>query len=135
MNVALRFLLLAASALVSPLLVAGERVGDFALIDHTGTQHHMSWYDDQHAVVILPQAVGMTDGASLSAMQALQREYAAQGVVFFLLNPGLQTDRQAVADAVAGVRIPVLMDDAQVSWAGAVRTGTDIAESTGWRCD
>ena len=114
MKVALRFLLLAASAFVSPLLVAGELVGDFALIDHTGTQHHMSWYDDQNAVVILPQAVGMTDEASLSAMQAMQRKYAGQGVVFFLLNPGLQTDRQAVADAVAGVRIPVLMDDAQV---------------------
>lgn len=114
MKSALRIAMLACTAASSFLLHAGERVGDFALIDHTGYQHHMSWYDDHDAVVILPQAVGATDQASLTALQSLYNQYADQGVVFFLINPGLQSDRRAVADAVAGIPLPVLMDDAQL---------------------
>lgn len=93
--------------------MAGERVGDFALIDHQGAQHHMAWYDDQQAVVILPQGVDSTDAAALAAFQDLRSQYEEQGVKFFLLNPGLQTDRDAVAADLAdlGVEIEVLMDD------------------------
>lgn len=93
--------------------MAGERVGDFALIDHLGAQHHMAWYDDQQAVVILPQGVDSTDQAALDALQDLRARYEQQGVTFFLLNPGLQTDRDAVAADLAelGVDLPVLMDD------------------------
>jgi mono/diheme cytochrome c family protein len=95
---------------------AGERVGDFALIDHQGAFHHMAWYDDQKAIVLLPQAVGATDAASIKSLQALQTKYATQGVVFFLINPGLQSDRNAVGQDIAalGVDLPVLMDDAQL---------------------
>ena len=93
--------------------MAGERVGDFALIDHQGAQHHMAWYDDQQAVVILPQGVDSTDAAALAAFQDLRGQYEEQGVKFFLLNPGLQTDRAAVAADLAdlGVEAEVLMDD------------------------
>jgi mono/diheme cytochrome c family protein len=93
--------------------MAGERVGDFALIDHLGAQHHMAWYDDQRAVVILPQGVDSTDAAALDALQDLRARYEQQGVSFFLLNPGLQTDREAVVADLAelGVELPVLMDD------------------------
>lgn len=93
--------------------VAGERVGDFALIDHQGTHHHMAWYDDHQAVVILPQGVGTTDAGALAALQELQSAYSGQAVKFFLLNPGLQTDRAAVA-ADLNAEFQVLMDDAQV---------------------
>jgi mono/diheme cytochrome c family protein len=88
-------------------------VGDFALIDHQGTQHHMAWYDDHQAVVILPQGVGSTDADALAALQELQAAYSGQAVKFFLLNPGLQTDRAAVA-ADLNAEFQVLMDDAQV---------------------
>ena len=95
---------------------AGERVGDFALIDNQGTQHHMAWYDDQNAVVILPQAVGATDTSALSAFEGLRESYVDQGVVFFLMNPGMETDREAVSqDLISlGTELPVLMDDAQL---------------------
>ena len=95
---------------------AGERVGDFALIDNQGTQHHMAWYDDQNAVVILPQAVGATDTSALSALEGLKDSYAEQGVVFFLMNPGMETDREAVSKDLmsVGTELPVLMDDAQL---------------------
>ncbi|ALO45315.1 redoxin domain-containing protein [Pseudohongiella spirulinae] len=114
MKTVIRLACLICTAAALSLLHAGERVGDFALIDHNGYQHHMAWYDDHDAVVILPQAVGATDQASLSALQSLYNQYADQGVAFFLINPGLQTDRQAVADAIPNVPIPVLMDDAQL---------------------
>lgn len=106
--------LAAVLALVAANLNAGERVGDFALIDHQGTQHHMAWYDDHAAVVLLPQAVGQTDQSALAALQDLQARYAQQNVAFFLINPGLQTDRDAVARDIAGIDVPVLMDDAQL---------------------
>ena len=92
---------------------AGERVGDFALIDHQGAQHHMAWYDDHQAVVIVPQAVGATDDATLVGLAKLQSKYKDQRVAFFLMNPGLQIDRAAVAADLAAqeLELPVLMDD------------------------
>lgn len=101
------------AALVSTTVNAGERVGDFALIDHQGAIQHMAWYDDHSAVVIMPMANSQNDVASL---KALQEKYAEQGVQFFLLNPGLHTDRALVASEVAamGLDLPVLMDDAQL---------------------
>lgn len=113
MKNSLRLALSTLISIAATAAVAGERVGDFALIDHQGTQHHMAWYNDQEAVVILPQGVGVTDAQALAALQDLQTQYAAQNVKFFLLNPGLQTDRDAVA-ANLNVDMPVLMDDAQI---------------------
>lgn len=94
---------------------AGERVGDFALIDHQGAFQHMAWYNDQNAVAILPQANGATDQASLEKFESLQAKFEQQGVVFFLINPGLQ-DREAVVEEAAaqGIALPILMDDAQL---------------------
>ena len=94
-------------------VTAGERVSDFALIDHQGAQHHMAWYDDHQAVVIVPQAVGATDDATLEGLAKLQAKYKDQGVAFFLMNPGLQIDRAAVAADLAAqeLELPVLMDD------------------------
>ena len=116
MKVSLQVSFLATLTLISSSLFAGERVGDFALIDHLGMQQHMAWYDDQNAVVILPQANGATDTNAIAAIADLQVKYADQGVVFFLMNPGLQTDREAVgADpAVKELGLPVLMDDTQI---------------------
>ena len=116
MKVSLQVSFLATLTLISSSLFAGERVGDFALIDHLGMQQHMAWYDDQNAVVILPQANGATDTNAIATVADLQVKYANQGVVFFLMNPGLQTDREAVgADpAVKELGLPVLMDDTQI---------------------
>lgn len=96
---------------------AGERLGDFALIDHQGTFHHMAWYDDNKAVVIVAFSSEAADAAAtLAAVNALQAKYQDQGVVFFLLNPGLETDRDAMQAAATaqGIDLPVLMDDTQL---------------------
>ena len=113
MKKSLLLILSTALAGLSASTMAGERVGDFALIDHLGAQHHMAWYDDQQALVILPQGVNSTDRNALHELLQLRAEYEQQGITFFLLNPGLQTDRDAVAADLAelGVELPVLMDD------------------------
>lgn len=101
------------AAVVAGTVNAGERVGDFALIDHQGAIQHMAWYNDHSAVVIMPMTKSQDDAASL---KALQETYAEQGVQFFLLNPGLHSDRALVQSEVAalGLDLPVLMDDAQL---------------------
>ena len=95
---------------------AGERVGDFSLIDHQGVYHHMAWYDDQEAIVLLPHANDATDSSALASLQELRSRYEVQGVVFMLLNPGLDASRDAVrAEAEqAGIDLPILMDDTQL---------------------
>ncbi|MDD9895125.1 MAG: hypothetical protein OXU66_11255 [Gammaproteobacteria bacterium] len=117
MKKSLHFLLVALITTFTTAVAAGERIGDFALIDNQGAQHHMGWYDDQNAIVILPQAVGETDTAALAVIQDLETKFSEQGVVFFLMNPGVQTDRAAVTADIAslGVDFPVLMDDAQLA--------------------
>lgn len=102
-----------AAALVSSAVNGGERVGDFALIDHQGAIQHMAWYNDHSAVVIMPMANSQSD---IAGLKALQEKYTEQGVQFFLLNPGLYTDREQVQSDVAamGLDLPVLMDDAQL---------------------
>lgn len=102
-----------AATLITGVAHAGERVGDFALIDHNGAFQHMAWYDDHSAVVIVPMANSQADAANI---KALQEKYAEQGVQFFLLNPGLHTDRSRVQNEIAalGLELPVLMDDTQL---------------------
>lgn len=96
---------------------AADRVGDFSLIDHQGTFHHMAWYDDQQAIVLVVQANGASEVQSnLASLQDLRARYQDQGVVFMMLNPGLQTDRQSVQAEAArlGIELPILMDDTQL---------------------
>ncbi|MEQ8313110.1 MAG: hypothetical protein RL839_04185 [Gammaproteobacteria bacterium] len=116
MKTSLQLISTVIALLATAVAAAGERVGDFALIDNNGAQHHMAWYDDSKAVVILPQAVGATDSEALAALSELRSEFESQGTVFFLMNPGLQTDRAAVSADIAalGVELPVLMDDAHL---------------------
>ena len=112
-----KIILTAISAmLASSPLYAGERVGDFSLIDHQGNYHHMAWYDDQEAIVLLPQANGATDVQALAALGELRSRYEVQGVTFMLINPGLDSNRDAVVAEAAqlGVDLPILMDDTQL---------------------
>ncbi len=88
---------------------AQERVGDFALLDDQGYFHHMSWYDDHQAIVLLVQA-------ALPGFANLADQFSGQGLQFFLLNAMGRHNRDAVHAEMqrAGVAIPVLMDDAQL---------------------
>lgn len=94
---------------------AGERAGDFALLDHEGYFHHMAWYNNNKAVAILVQANGASEtSAALPGFTTLQQRYQDQGIVFFMLNP-LGESRDSVKQDTAAMRsqIPVLIDDMQ----------------------
>jgi hypothetical protein len=115
----LKKILLTATFLLVPttVLTAAERVGDFALLDHEGYFHHMSWYDDHQGIALLVQANGSqaTEDA-LDDFVALRDQFDSQGIEFFMLNPMGRSNRDAVASelAVFDIDMPVLMDDAQV---------------------
>lgn len=96
---------------------AAERVGDFALLDHEGYFHQLSYYDNQKAVAFLVQSSEDKAVAKAAAsFKDLQAEYADRGVQFFMINPTGKQDRAAVKKAAAkyGTDIPVLMDDSQL---------------------
>jgi len=91
-----------------------ERVGDFALLDHTGRFHQLSWYGDQKAVVIVAQSNANTSvNEQASALEALHRE---DDTVVFLLNALLSDNRSTIAAQVKnkGHKLPVLVDEAQL---------------------
>ena len=93
----------------------GQRVGDFALLDHKGLFHHMSWYDNRKAIVLLVQANGSESfRQALPKFQALHEAHQ-EDFKFFMLNP-LGQSRASVIDSVAsaGEELPVLIDDAQI---------------------
>ena len=96
---------------------AADRVGDFSLLDENGYFHPMNRYDDGPAIAFLVQANGSEATASaLAQYAALQAQYEAQGIKFFLLNPMGLNDREQVKVEMqqAGITMPVLMDDSQV---------------------
>lgn len=104
-------MLMAASVSVS----ANERVGDFALLDHNGVYHNMSWYDNNKAVVLFVQVNNdAASEASLQQIAQIKASYESRGVVVMMLNPnGVTRDSvQAVAQRFGD--IPILIDDAQL---------------------
>lgn len=118
-------MLLAASVSVS----ANERVGDFALLDHNGVYHNMSWYDNNKAVVLFVQVNGdSTSEASLQQIADIRSAYEDRGVVVMMLNP-TGAARDSVQDVAKQYDdVPILIDDAQlVSEAlGVARSGDVI---------
>lgn len=104
-----------ALALSAISLQASERVGDFALLDHEGVYHNMSWYSNNKAIALFVQVNGDADSrASLAELTALRDTYESQGVVFMTLNP-LGETRDSVAREIAHLSdIPALIDDTQL---------------------
>jgi hypothetical protein len=95
--------------------VIGERVGDFALLDHQGYFHHMSWYDNRKAIVFLVQTNESRAFASaLPQFEQLQEQHGTD-FQFFMLNP-LGESRASVVQSVGSAAddLPVLIDDAQI---------------------
>ena len=63
------------------------RIGDFALLDHTGKHHKMSWYGDQKAIVVFVQGNGCPIARnSVPTLKALRDEYADELKLIALLG-------------------------------------------------
>ena len=111
----LKLLALLGSLLVAPSVVAeAEPVGDFALLDHSGKFHQLSWYGDQKAVVIVAQSNAET--ATKEQTGALEALNSEDDTAVFLLNALLADNRSTIAAEVKskGLKLPVLVDDAQL---------------------
>ena len=92
---------------------AASRVPDFALLDHNGTFHQLSYYGDQDAVVILAHALADEHVAAASSrLDELVSNHADNAVVFFKLN--VAADARDDIAAASGSGVPVLVDAAQL---------------------
>ncbi len=94
-----------------------QRVDDFALLDHSGSFHQLSYYGDQAAVVLLTESSGhAATRRSLAHFSELRDRYAGADVRFFMINAVPAADRDAIAatSAADGYGVPVLLDQAQL---------------------
>ena len=87
--------------------LAVERVGDFALIDHMGQHHQLSYYSDQKAVVLL--AHGLAEATDI----AIPPKALTEANVVFLYINALPSDRRSKL-AKLGTKLPVLVDESQM---------------------
>ena len=112
-------LLFLATSLSATLYGAAQptSIGDFALLDHQGKFHQLSWYDDQKAVVIYIQGNGcpIARNGALT-LKAIRDDFAGQGVEFFMLNPQPQDDRDSIAAQAAEFNydFPILLYKSQL---------------------
>ena len=93
---------------------------DFRLIDHLGRSHELDYHlsDDR-----IPSVVLIFTGNNcakvhemISAIKSLRDQFAAQGVLFWMINAGAADNRSnIVAEAAAqGIDLPILHDAAQL---------------------
>ena len=109
------FLILSALALTNS-AVDEERIGDFALLDDQGKFHQLSYYGDYQAVAVLVSGLSsQADKEQLSAFADVAKTLS-DDVVFWVLNPNPEMDRNAVRAALDSQQIdlPVLMDESQL---------------------
>ena len=109
------FLIITVLALTNS-AVANDRIGDFALLDDQGKFHQLSYYGDYQAVAVLVSGLSsQADKEQLSAFAELATT-RSDDVVFWVLNPNPEMDREAVRAALDSQQIdlPVLMDESQL---------------------
>ena len=86
-----------------------DRVGNFRLFDHAGGSHHLHYFSDMDAVVIMAQDTSCSSFAE-DAQQLAASAASAENVQFFMLN-SVGENRQT-AGSIS--QLPVLMDEAQL---------------------
>ena len=90
---------------------------DFALLDHTGKFHQLSYYGDQRGVVLYSHGVEYSGANSdIDRFEKLQSEYSGDQVVFFMINAFSQDSRDSIAEQMKNreARVSVLLDETQI---------------------
>jgi mono/diheme cytochrome c family protein len=127
---------LAGSALALP---PGDRVPNFALLDHLGAAHELHYRSDARAIVLVVHANGCeTVRAAVPRLAELRDRFASQGVLFLMLNASADTARREIAaDAVtARIDLPILLDSSQLvaETLHLTRSGEVLlVDPNGWR--
>ena len=94
-----------------------DRADDFMLLDHTGKAQNLYYEKDANAIVLIAHSNNCDMVAADSeAYNALQKDYADQGVKVLMINSDQKGSRDAIAANVEknGLNIPVLHDTAQI---------------------
>lgn len=72
-------------------------VEDFMLLDQNGKAHHLYYYSDARAVVIMIQANGCPVVRNLLPdFKKVRDDYESKGVVFLMMNSNLQDNRETI---------------------------------------
>jgi len=96
-------------------VVAGERVDNFRLTDHTGKTHEFYYLSDMKAVVLFAQGNSCAlANSSLPNLAVLREQFNGSGVEVLGINSNLADTRDAVAKTMAKSMLPVLIDDTQL---------------------
>ncbi|NKB96918.1 MAG: hypothetical protein GKR90_00240 [Pseudomonadales bacterium] len=90
-----------------PVFASAARVGDFALLDHTGKHHQLSYYSDHAGVVVVAHGLGHSTGIPANVA-------GTENVAVLYLNALPDETRQAVSEAVTHDAVPVLLDESQM---------------------
>lgn len=104
------------AAAASDSLPMPARVENFTLSDQTHKPHELYSLKNAKAVVIVTQGVGCPISRNVNpTLIQLQKDYAAKGVQFLLLNSNVHDDAAAIASEAKefGFTIPVLLDTGQ----------------------
>lgn len=95
-------------------------VKDFALLDHRGAFRHLHYYakdPETKAIVLFVQGNGCPlVRKRVPELKRLRDDYAARGVVFWMLNANPQDTREEVAKEAAefAIDLPILLDPTQL---------------------
>ena len=106
---------------------AGKRVENFRLLDQAGQSVELYRTAEAPAVVLFTHGIGCpVVRRSVPELNRLKEKYAAQGVVFYLINANTQDSRADLAAEADefGLTIPILKDPTQriVHAMGSTRT-------------
>jgi len=78
------------------------KADNFVLIDHLGKAHELYYHLDDKAIVIVSQGNGcQIVRSNLEDLNAIQQDYADQGVRILMLNANQQDTRKAIAEEAA----------------------------------
>ena len=143
-NIAIRILLL-------PLLIAacgqnpnvqvatGDRVENFALLDHLGDFHELYYYSDFKAVVLFVHGIGCQIVRNqIPTIQKLRHKFEGKGIKFLGINANLSDNRETISvdTKELGIDFPILIDEAQhvLKSLDVTRTSEVILiETASWR--
>lgn len=101
----------------NPKPVADSRTNDYAMYDHKGDFHRLSYYNDQKAIVLWVQGNGCPIVRNaLTDFKEVVDTYKEKEVVFFMLNSNIQDNRRKIANEAEAFNfeVPVLVDSAQL---------------------
>jgi hypothetical protein len=93
------------------------RVGDFGLIDHHGTQHTLSRFAYNKAIVIITQANRCVENIDLLPKYKLLRTtWEDRGIEFLMMNSAAEDDLESIRRIAAtyDIDFPIMDDHAQL---------------------